>query len=202
MNARNLAAAISTILAIYACIPYAQSIIKGKTKPHRLSWLVFCIMNGIVFTSQFLEGARASVIISGIFFIGSFVNFLLSLKYGVHDSSRWDKTLFALALATITIWFITRSNATAIWLTLLIDVLATSMIVLKIRVQPYSEAPIPWLIATVAFVFTCLTLAGKPLSVLYVRPIYGLLSDVLVVAAIYLFRKKSKSKATIAPPAL
>jgi len=190
---------ISTVLAIYCTIPYMVSIVKGETKPHQFTWLIFTIMNGIVMVSQFLEGARASVIISVIFFLGSFLETLLAFKYGVRDSSRYDRFLFGCALATIVLWAFTRNNALAIWLTVLIDVFATTMLVLKIKRHPGSEPFWLWFIATVAFVFTCLSLADKPFGVLYVRPVYGVLSDVAVLAAILYYHPKRGRKTVTKP---
>jgi hypothetical protein len=191
--------AISTALAIYCGIPYIFSIVRGETKPHQFSWLIFTIMNGIVMISQFLEGARASVIISVIFFLYSFVEFLLSLKYGVRDSSRLDRWLLGFALLTIVLWLLTRNNALAIWLTVLIDVFATTMLILKIKQHPGSEPFWLWFAATMAFVFTCLSLADKPFGILYVRPLYGILSDVAVLAAILYYHPK-RSRRTVPKP--
>lgn len=199
MRLTNVAAFLSTALAIYCIFPYIQAILKKKTKPHQMGWLVFVIMNGIVFFSQYFAGGRSSVLISITFFVGSLIIFLLSLKFGVRESSRWDKFLFIFALCTIVIWYLTRSNAIAIWLTLLIDLAATSMTILKIKSEPHSEDPLPWAIASVAYVFTILTLVGQPLSILYVRPLYGLIGDVALVAFIYIWRIKAKKKIDISP---
>jgi hypothetical protein len=183
-------AALSTVLAIYCGIPYIFSIIRGETKPHQFTWLIFTIMNAIVLSSQFLEGARASVIISLIFFVYSAIDFGLSLKYGVRDSSKFDRILLGFALVTIVLWLLTRNNALAIWLTVLIDVFATTMLVLKIKRHPGSEPFWLWFMATMAFVFTCLSLADKPFGILYVRPLYGVLSDVAVLWAILYYKPK------------
>ena len=149
-------------------------------------------MNGIVFLSQFLSGARESVLITFTFFIGSLIIFILSLKYGVRDSSKWDKALFIFALCAIVLWFITRSNALAIWLTVIIDVAATTMIILKVKADAFSEDPKPWIIGSIAYVFTNITLLGTPFGILYVRPVYGLICDAGLVGFIYLFRRFSK----------
>lgn len=200
MNFTTIAAGFSIILGIYCTVPYVRAILAGRTKPHQFSWLVFTIMNGIVFTAQYLEGARASVLISLTFFLGSFIILLLSFRYGTRDTSRWDKILFGLALATIVLWVLTRSNELAIWLTLVIDVAATSMIILKIKKDHASEDPKPWVLATIAYVFACLSLAGTPLGILYVRPIYGMVGDMAIIAAVYYYRRVSRSqKNDIAP---
>jgi hypothetical protein len=186
--------AISSVLAIYCGIPYIFSIVRGETKPHQFTWLIFTLMNGIIMISQFLAGARASVLISVIFFVYSGIEYGLSFKYGVRDSSKYDRLLFGLALATIGLWLLTRNNALAIWLTVLIDVFATTMLILKLRAHPGSEPFWLWAIATLAFVFAALALADKPFGILYVRPIYGILSDVAVLTAILYFRPKGKQK--------
>ncbi len=186
---------VSLALALYCMIPYWKSILDGRTKPHQFSWIIFSIMNVIVTTSQILEGARASVLISIAFAFGALVNLALSFKFGTRGTSRLDIVLFALALVTIATWLITKDNAVAIWLTVLIDVFATSMIILKLAHEPDSEDPMPWAIATVAFGFSCLSLIDKPPSILYVRPIYGFLSDVAVVAAAVGFGRLATKRA-------
>jgi len=184
---------LSTGLAIYCGIPYIFSIVRGKTKPHQFTMLIWTVMNGIIVFSQFLAGARASMLISAVFLIYAAVDFGLSFKYGVRNSSRYDKLLLAFSLGTIVLWALTRDNALAIWLTVLIDIFATTMLVLKIKAHPGSEPFRLWLIAAVAYVFTCLSLADRPLGILYVRPLYGLLSDIAVLVAIFAFRPKSQT---------
>ncbi|HVS78783.1 MAG TPA: hypothetical protein VHD84_00635 [Candidatus Saccharimonadales bacterium] len=188
----DTAGAISIILALWAAIPYIFSIIKGRTRPHQLTWLVFSIMNGIVLVSQYLKGGRASVMISLVWFITSSIDFGLSLKYGLRGTSRWDGLLFGLSIVTIAAWVLTKNPSVAIWLTVAIDVLATTMMVLKIKARPNSEASGPWIIATVAYIFTIVSVINKPLGILYVRPVYGFLSDIVVLAAIMLTAKSLK----------
>src|SRR6185436_3517360 len=95
---------LSTALAIYCGIPYIFSILRGETKPHQFTWLIWAIMNGIIVVSHVLEGARASMLISGVFLVYSAVEFGLSFKYGVRNSSRYDKLLLGLSLVTIGVW--------------------------------------------------------------------------------------------------
>lgn len=189
---RNICGVISTILAIGCAVPYIRSVLQGKTKPHQFSFMVFAIMNGLVFVTQFLEGARQSVLIALVFFISTLITVVLSFSRGTRNTSPLDRTLFGFALLTIVIWALTGSNTVALWLTVLIDIFATTMILLKIKAEPKSEDPLPWIIATAAFVFTCLSLLGRSVSVIYVRPFYGLASSAIVAWFIFYHRKKNK----------
>jgi hypothetical protein len=190
MSLTAVAAVLSTVLAIYSGIPYIRAVLNGKTKPHQLSWLVFTIMNSMVFLAQYLAGGRSSTLISLTFAIYSFIIFILSFSKGTRNTSRLDKLLFTFALVAMVIWVLTRSNEIAIVLTLLIDLAATTMIILKVRVHPNSEAPFSWLIGTIAYVFSCITLINVHPGILYVRPIYGLLCDGALTGFIYYFRAK------------
>ena len=186
---------MSVLLAIYCGVPYIRSILNGKTKPHQFSWFIFAIMNAIVTISQYLKGGRASVLISLTFLISNIVILVLAFKRGTRQTSKFDMLLLALSLITIIAWAVTKNPSVAIWLTVLIDIFATAMIVLKIKNYPSSEAPYAWFIGTAAYIFSCLSLADKKLGILYVRPIYGVLSDVAILVAIYVYSgKKPKNR--------
>lgn len=199
MSIVQIFGAVSTVIALYCSVPYILAILNGKTRPHQFSWLVFVILNALTFLSQYFEGARLSVLISFAFFLGSVIIFVLSWKYGTRDTSRWDKSLLGFALVTIIVWIVTKDNALAIWLIILIDTAATGMTILKIRAQPDSEEPSPWILASIAYVFTCLTLIHTPFGILYARPVYGLLGDLAIVVAIYAYNRKGQARVNISP---
>lgn len=193
---------LSTACAIYVGIPYMLTIVRGQTKPHQFTWLIFSIMDAIIVISQYLEGGRLSVLVYLVFFIYSSVIFGLSLKFGVRDSSNYDRLLLCLSLLTIVAWVLTESNLLAIWLSILIDSFATTMLILKIRRYPQSEPLYLWCIGTMAMFFSCLTLVNHSALVLYIRPVYGLLSDLAIVFAIYIFHASNTKHRIDARPTL
>lgn len=147
-------------------------------------------MNGMVFFAQVFEGARASALVTLAFFVYSLTVFILSFSKGVRTSTRTDKILFFFAVLAMIAWAITRDNGVAIWLTLFIDVAATIMIILKVKNHPGSEGATSWVYGTLAYVFSCVTLINIEPGILYVRPIYGLICDALIVAAIVIYNSK------------
>ncbi|HEU5004476.1 MAG TPA: hypothetical protein VFT49_00085 [Candidatus Saccharimonadales bacterium] len=190
----SIAGGISIIFATWAAVPYILSILRGRTKPHQMTWLVFSIMNGVVFLSQYLKGARASVLLYIVWFFSSTIIFLLSLKFGLRNTSRLDRTLFSLSLLTIVAWALTKNPSVAIWLTVFIDIFATSMMLLKIRAHPDSEEVFPWIIGTIAYIFTVISLINKSFGILYVRPIYGLISEAAIpIYILYLAKTGGQS---------
>ena len=190
----NFCGIIATVLTLVAAVPYIRSVLRGKTQPHQFSWLIFSIMGGVTLVSQLLAGARASALLFLAYFVAQVVIFILSLKYGVRSTSRFDYLLLALSLLTIALYVVTRSNALAIWLTALIDIPATAMTILKLRHHPSSEALFPWVFGTLAAAFGCFALAGTTFGILYVRPLYALASEAAVAGAIYWYGSVARHK--------
>ena len=178
---------VSTVLALGCGIPYLRSVLSGRTLPHQFSWLIFVIINGIATVGQLLAGGRWSVLISSTFFVYSLVILGLAMTRGLRDTSPADRLLLVLCVATLVAWAMTRNSVLAIWLSVLLDLMATAMTILKIRVSPRSEDPLPWTLGAVAYVFACAALAQTPFGALYLRPIYGLLSDAAIAIAVLWF---------------
>ena len=192
MNFPALAGIASTIIALLSGLPYIRSILNHRTRPHRLGWLVFTIMNGMVFFAQYFSGGRITTLISLTFFVYSSIIFFLSLTRGTAEASKADKYLFFFAIVAMILWSITRNNDLAIWLTLLIDIAASAMIILKVKHDPTSEDPFPWALGTLAYAFSCISLYHISFGILYVRPIYGLFCDAALVGAIWYYSSKLK----------
>ncbi len=188
---------LSTCCALYVGIPYMLTIIRGETRPQQYAWLVFAIMDFVIVISQYLEGATLSILAYVVFTLYSTIIFGLSLKYGVRDSSRFDRILLIGSIVTLIVWIATKNNVVAIWATVFIDVFATTILILKIKRFPGTEPFHLWFIGTMAMVFSCLTLINKPFGTLYIRPLYGVISDAVILIAIVYFKyvnKRSSNK--------
>lgn len=57
---------------------YIGSILKGQTKPHLYTWLVFTILTAIAFLAQIKDGAGPGSWMLGITTISCFINTLLA----------------------------------------------------------------------------------------------------------------------------
>lgn len=183
---RLIGAGLAALLAFISALTYIQTIRSGKTKPHQFSMTLFFILAGMIFFSQLLAGGRESIMTSGVFMIMNLIIVVMAWRNGVRGSSRFDLLLLISALVTLVLWSITRWHEVAIILTVLVDLCATTMVVLKVRRVANSEAAWPWVANVLSWVFSLISLVGKPLSILYVWPIYGVLCCLVVVAAIYL----------------
>src|SRR6185437_7903902 len=86
----NVFGVVAAALNLAAYVPYVRDILRKKTKPQRVTWLVFTVLAGISFASQLALGARASLWLIGAQMLSVLVVFILSLPWGVGGFKRLD----------------------------------------------------------------------------------------------------------------
>lgn len=101
--------AIATILAFISLGYYLISVLKGKTKPHVYTWLIWAVLGIIGITAMIIEGAGIGVLpyIVTIFFNICIV--FAGLKYGIKEFTRLDNVMFGLAITALISWYLTNS---------------------------------------------------------------------------------------------
>lgn len=119
---------ILTILAIIFAIignsKYFFDTLKGTTKPHPYTWLIWSIVSGVTFFGQYLKGAGIAAIPTLTAEIFTIIIFLFSLKYGFKKINKKDHYFLAAALLALLSWFITSDPTIAVIIVVIIDVIA------------------------------------------------------------------------------
>ena len=72
----------SLIVSTISYVIYITDIVKGKTKPHSFSWLVWSVLGLTAYLIQVTEGAGAGAWVNGYSAIACAAIFLLALKFG------------------------------------------------------------------------------------------------------------------------
>lgn len=183
---------LAGFLAAAAFIPYIRDILRLKTKPQRTTFLIWSILGGIAFFSQFAKGASNSLLLPGAETLLVVVVFLLSLKYGVGGFSRKDYVALGAVLVGLVAWYLTKEAAVALYIVIAIDAVGTILTIHKTYLDPGSETRISWVSSTFAGLFAALAV-GDFNIILLSYPIYVFLANLAVVGTIQLgFRRKQK----------
>ncbi len=146
-----------TILAI--CIPiasegrYIYSIIKGKTKPSFVAFLIFSIEMSIIFLASYSLGARESLVLVGTFTILHIVTALLALKYGYVRFSKFNIVCLVFSAIGILLWLLTDNAWYALLLEITVDIFAYLVLSRKLYICPATEDPYAWGMGIVAYGF-------------------------------------------------
>ncbi len=173
MTTLQLLGVLSGIVTLIGYLTYFRDIFRGCTKPERASWFIWSILGIIAFSSQYAEGARASLWATAVQTLGIIVTFLLSFKYGTGGLARRDIVAVIVATIGLLAWYGTKQPVYALMLVILVDGAGMLPTLIKTYEEPRSETLFTW---------GCDCLAGL-LAMIAV----GSLNIILLAYPLYLF---------------
>ena len=179
---------ISGILFIFSAVPYVRSILKGNTKPQRITWLIWTVLVFIAFFSQLAKGATWSLLLTAGDAITIVIVYIFSFKYGT--GGFWEMDIISLLGAglSLTLWYFTNEPAVALFLIIFIDIIGSNLTVQKAWKNPETENWVGWAMCGVGGIFGILAV-GSFNFILLAYPIYICLINSLM-AIIILGREK------------
>lgn len=181
----EIAGYLSGLAILMSFVPYIKDIFLGKTKPERISWLIWAILGSISFFSQLAKGASYSLFLVGAQAIGDLFIFILAIKYGLGGFLKRD--IFALVGSGIGLflWYITKEAAVALFIVIFIDATGAILTVLKSYEKPSTETISSWVLTFVGGFFACMAV-GNLNFILLVFPSYICLASLSILIAIKL----------------
>lgn len=116
--------ATATLIGFYGQAVYVRSILRGQTKPHLFTWIVWGILGGIGFFAQLHDNAGPGAWVLGITSFFCLLNVVLALKYGEPDITGGDKIALAASLTAILPWLLTSDPLGSVILISVINIVA------------------------------------------------------------------------------
>jgi hypothetical protein len=165
---------------------YIRDTLRGKTKPNRVTWLMWSIAPLIGAAAAISNGVKwvvLPVVVAGI------IPLLVLMASFMNKQAYWRLSFFdyacglfsALALA---LWFLTSEPMVAIWLAIAADAVAALPTLSKAWTNPETETSVEYL-ATVAASFFGLLAAESWRTAETAFPIYLMLLNGIVILVIY-----------------
>ncbi len=141
---------LATAITIVAFIPYIQSILIGKTKPHVFSWLIWGLATVIVFFAQLADGAGAgawSIGVSGA--VTLYIAWLAYRRCSGSAITNLDWLFFIFALASLPLWYITDNPFWAVIILTTVDTLGFGPTFRNAYHHPYQEQLLLYVLMTI-----------------------------------------------------
>lgn len=179
---------IGGILMIISVIPYTRSILKGDTKPHRMTFFIWTILILIAFFSQLAKGGLWSLLLTAGDGIAVFITFIFSIKFGVGGLEKRDVVSLCGVVISLILWYFTKEPAFTLLLIILIDFIGLNLTVIKTWKNPETENWVAWAMCAVGGFFGALAV-GNYNFILLSYPVYICLANLSVVVII-ISRKK------------
>lgn len=141
-NYRHLMSVLAMAVTFAAYLPYIYGIVRGRTRPHVFSWVIWGITTTIVFLVQLAERSGPGGWSIGVSGAVTILIAVLAFLYRSDNSiTRLDWLFFLAALSSLPFWYFTSSPLTAVIILTTVDVLGFGPTLRKVWSQPYTEQP-------------------------------------------------------------
>jgi hypothetical protein len=149
---------------------------RGTTRPHRGTWLIWGTLAIVVCLSQRADGASWSLVMAGVQAIVTTLIFLLAIPRGVGGLSRREAVLIAIAAGGVVGWIVAAEPLVAIACVIGADLIALAMMTPKTYRDPGSETLASFALASLGGALAAGAVASLDLSLL-LYPIYFCLAN-------------------------
>lgn len=174
---------LSSILVVVGPITYIFSIVKGKTRPHRMTRFILLFVLTLNFVSIVAaHGNTGAKVFAGITFLQAAVIFLMSMWRGMGGAAVSDWVCFAIAALGIIGWKVTGDPIVGVWFSILADLSAYFPAFMKTWKHPHTESPWYYALSGLAAFFSLIAYRIEAASIFQ---IYIILCCIVVVALIY-----------------
>ncbi len=174
---------LSTALAIISPLSYVVSILRGTSRPHRITRFALCFVLCLNFASILAaHGNTGAKMLAGIFAAQALVVFALSIPFGMGGRGKFDWMCLGVATLGIVGWRTTGNPTVGVIFSVLADFSAYAPAIRKTWREPDSESH--WTYTTSALA-ALLGLMAYPLSVASLFQLYIVVMDTAVVFCIY-----------------
>jgi len=172
-------------IILFCTLPYIIDVVKKKTKPNIVTWIVWSLLIGIGAAALYASNElNAGLLLTGDF-IATFAVVIVGLRYGTAKLDRLDVICLVGAVVGLTLWLVFNSPSIAVVATIVIDFVGTIPTVRHSYHHPEEETWITFALGVVATIFTLLSLKDYSASA-WVYPAYLLFSNGLLFVTILL----------------
>ena len=186
---------LGAIVNLIGISSYIFNTIKGRTKPNRVTWLLWSVAPMIAFFAALSEGITWGAIptfMSGfgplLVFISSFLN-----KKAYWKLTSTDYICGAMSVIALILWAITKEANLAIVFAILSDGLAAIPTLIKARKDPFSETITPYIIGMIFQSFTFMTVKNWEFSE-FGFSLYLIIINFILTSTILLRKKQFKEE--------
>lgn len=175
-------ALLGALIAALGGFYYLYETIVGKSKPNRVTWLLWFIFPMLAFFAQISQGVG---LIAWVSFVSGFTPLLIFIASFFNKKAYWkttriDYVCFFASIVGISLWAITKNANLAIIFSIIADLFAALPTLIKCYKQPETESWLAYGLSTIGFGFTILTIQNFSFQaaafVIYLTSINGVMA--------------------------
>jgi len=193
---KQIWSAAAIILSFAGFYPYIRSILRGQTRPHVFSWVIWSITTLIVYFAQAADKGGAGAWPTGVTgLITVYVAWLAYKKKSDIRITHWDWFFFGLALASIPAWHYSSNPFLAVFLLTATDVLGSIPTFQKAYRSPFSENLVFYLIMGIRSLVSIYALESYSWTTVLFPAVLTIMCAILI--AILAVRRKNTAAGSV-----
>ena len=176
---------LAGVVSIADTIPYVRDTVRGTTRPHRGTWLIWSVLAIVVCLSQRADGASWSLIMAAAQAVLTSAVFLLSIRRGEGGLSPADLLMIALAGGGMMGWIVADEPVIATACVVAADLIGAAMMVPKTYRDPGSETLATFALASLSGALAAGAVGALTPSLLLYPVYYCLVNGAIAVLILH-----------------
>jgi hypothetical protein len=165
---------LAVLVGIADTIPYVRDTLRGATRPHRGTWLIWSVLAILVCLSQRADGGSWSLLMPGAQTVLTTLIFILAIRRGAGGLTAGDAVMIAIAGGGVIGWILADEPIVATACVVAADLIGAAMMVPKTYRDPHSETLATFALASLSGGLAA-GAVGAPEASLLLYPIYFML---------------------------
>jgi hypothetical protein len=178
---------LAGLVGVFDTVPYLRDVVKGSTRPHRGTWLIWSALAIVVCLSQWADGASWSLIMLMTQAVLTTTVFAVAIVHGQGGTTVAELVLMAFAAVGVTGWLLSGEPLVATVCVVAADLIAAAMMVPKTYRDPESETLATFVYASIggALAAAAVGVADDAAVTLLLYPIYYCLANGAIAVLIH-----------------
>ncbi len=162
---------LAVLVGVADTVPYVRDILRGVTRPHRGTWLIWSTLTIVVVLSQHADGATWSLLMAGAQAVLTTLIFLMSIRRGEGCLCAGEWLMISVASLGVVGWIVADEPIIATACVVVADLLGAALMVPKAYRDPHSETLSTFALASLAGALA-VGAVGAPNLALLLYPVY------------------------------
>ncbi len=172
---------LAGLVGIADTIPYVGDTLRGTTRPHRGTWLIWSVLAIVVCLSQRADGASWSLLMVGTQAVLTSLIFALAIGRGEGGVSAGDAVMIAIAGGGVIGWIVAEEPIVATGCVVAADLIGATMMIPKTYRDPYSETLATFALASLSGTLAAGAVGALDLSLLLYPLYFGLVNGAIAI---------------------
>ena len=189
LDYKDILGGSAVVIAYIGYALYFRDLLKGTTKPHAFSWLIWGILTGIGFAAQLVEHGGPGAWVTGADMFACGVIFVYALKKGDRHFVRFDWISLFGAFVALLLWWFTHDPTFSVVLITIIDIFGYLPTFRKGFYRPYEETATTYACSSLKFWVALMALQTFSLAT-WLYPLYLAIANGIFTSMLLIRRRQ------------